>query len=164
MCRYGLLRRGTACLGQGGYPLSTAWRRLGRLDLAYEVDAGLERSIAFLPLSRAHLTWVLVDELSSLDLTEQFASVTTDTVVVDLCNLDLALWVEEECTTVSLTRLFAEDTHSVGELEGHISEHRILYTCDRIRSVSPCLVNKVGVGANRIDIYTESLELFVVVS
>ena len=137
----------------GGYPLCTARRMLGRLDLAYEVDAGLERSIAFLPLSGADLTWVLVDELSSLDLAEEFASVTTDTVVVDLCDLDLALWVEEERTTVSLTRLFAEDTHSVGELEGHISEHRILYTCDRIRSVGPSLVYEVLVGADGVDVY-----------
>ena len=106
---------------------------------------------------------MFVDELSSLDLAEEFACVTTDTVVVDLSNLQLAIGVEEEGTTVSLTRLFAEDAEGSRELEGHVSEHRVLDLADRIGSVSPCLVDEVRVGADGVDVYAESLELSIVV-
>ena len=134
------------------------------LDLTDEVDAGREGSVAFLPLSRADLTRVFVDELSSLDLAEEFGSVTTDTVVVDLSDLQFAIRIEEEGTTVSLTRFFAEDAESAREFEGHISEHRVFDLADGVGSVSPSLVDEVRVRADGVDIYTKRLELCIVVS
>ena len=79
------------------------------LDLPYEVDARREGSVPFLPLSGADLTWVFVDELSSLDLAKELASVTTDTVVMDLSYLEDTVGVVEEGTTVSLASLFDHD-------------------------------------------------------
>src|SRR5574338_719600 len=59
--------------------------RVGRgLDLAHQIQGGLEGFVAFLPLGGAHLARVGGHVLGGLHLAQQFGGVAADAQVVDL--------------------------------------------------------------------------------
>src|SRR5690554_870228 len=134
------------------------------LDLAYQVQRRSQGCFTLFPLGRANFAGVSRHILGSLDLTQQLLRIATDTTGVDFNNLDLAFGVDHEGAAVSQASFFDHHIKVAGNQAGRITDHWVLDLANFGRAVVPRLVGEVGVGRNCIDLYTQLLELVVVVS
>ena len=75
----------------------------GVLQLANQIQAGLQGLRAGLPLGGAHLVAVLVDELAGLQLAEQLVGVAAHVAGADLVGNDTALGIHDEAAALGQT-------------------------------------------------------------
>ena len=116
------------------------------LDFTNQINAWLQCFSTLFPLSWAHFARVISHEDSSFYLANQFVCITTAAVVLDFCNLDLALRIHEESTAISHTIFFNHHTKATRENTCRVGQHRIVDLADAFRSIVPCLVYEVRVG------------------
>lgn len=133
------------------------------LDFTYEIDAGLKGSFALLPFGGAYLAVVGGNELGGLYLAEKLLGVTADAVVLNLDKLDETFGIADERAAVGHAVLFDHHTKRAGKESGGVSQHRILDFLDCGGGIVPCLVDEVGVGADRVDLHAEFLEFGIFV-
>src|SRR5690606_29759233 len=131
------------------------------LDLADQVQRGLQGFSTFFPLGRAHFTGVSSDVLSSLHLAQQLGSHTADAVVVHFHHLDVAFGVDHEGTAQCDALFFDQHFEVAGQGVGGGTDHRLVDLADGGRRVVPCLVREVRVGGNSVDLDAQLLELCV---
>src|SRR6202795_4096066 len=117
-----------------------------RLDLADQVERGLERVGAGRPLRGAHFTRMRSDVLRALYLAQQFLRVPADAVVVHFHHFDLALRIDDECAAVGKAILFDEHFEITRERRGRIADQRVLHLLDGVGGVMPGLVREVRIG------------------
>ncbi len=103
-------------------------------------------------------------ELGCLDLAQQFASVTTDAVVVHFAQDDLTFRVDQESATQGHAFVFDHHIEIAAQAAIGIAQQRVLDLGDGRRAVGPCLVGEVVVGRNAVDFHAQFLELGIAVS
>ena len=134
------------------------------LELADEVDAGLEGFLALLPFCGANFAVVSGYKLSSLYLAHEFVGVTADAVVLDFSHLDLTFGIDEERAAIGHTFFFNVHAEAFSERAEGIGEHGVLNLLDAVGSVVPCLVNEVRVAAHGEHFHAHSLQFLVLFS
>lgn len=137
--------------------------RFKSLDFADQIETRLERGRSWSPLRRANLTGVRRGKLRRLYLTYELFGVTSDAIVLNLGELDLAFWIHDEGAAISETVFLDVDPESAAQVPGRIGEHRVFDLLNRRRSVMPCLVNEVRIRAHGIDLDAHGLELVIFV-
>ena len=79
-------------------PFFIQFRIISELDLADQINGGLQSLLTGFPFSRANHSGICFDELGSLNLTEKFFGVAADAFVMNFADNDTALGVDHECT------------------------------------------------------------------
>ena len=103
------------------------------------------------------------DVLGGLDLADQLGGVAAHALAADLHDLDDTLRIDDERAAVGQALALAHHAEVVGDGAVGVTDHRELDLADGVGGVVPRLVGEVGVGAHRVDLDTELLELGVVV-
>ena len=131
------------------------------LQLAHQVQAGLQGLRAGLPLGRAHLISVLRHKLAGLDLPQQFIGVAAHIAGVDLIGYDLPLGVYNETAPLRHAVGLDIDLEIFGQAVGGVGQHGEPDLLDALRGVVPGLVDIVCVAGNGVDLAARGLELVV---
>src|SRR5262249_55825774 len=105
-------------------PVALAWT-LG-LDLADQVQRGLQRGSTFFPLGGANFTGMSGDVLGGLDLAQQVLGVTADAFGGDFHGLDHAVRVDDVGAAVGQAFVFAQDFEVAADRQGRVADHRVL--------------------------------------
>ena len=133
------------------------------LDLANQVDGGLEGFLAFFPLGGANFARVGSGVLGSLELAQGFGDVAGDFVGMHFHGLDRAAGVDHE--RAAQCQAFFRDVHAevVGQLVRGVAHQEELGLADGVRRFVPDLVAEVRVGGDDEHFGVGFLELGVVV-
>ena len=70
--------------------------KLGGLDFSDQIERRYQRLSAGRPFGRTDLSWVSRDVLCCLNFAQQLCRVTTDAVVMNFGDFDLAFWIDDE--------------------------------------------------------------------
>ncbi len=101
--------------------------------------------------------------LSRFNFADQVRCVTANAFSGDFDSLDDALWVNNEGTAIRQTFVFAHDFEVTGQCASWVADHRVFDFCDGFGRTVPGFVGKVRVGRNRVDVYAQFLQFFVMV-
>ena len=145
-------------------PFFIQFRIISELDLADQINGGLQSLLTGFPFSRANHSGICFDELGSLNLTEKFFGVAADAFVMNFADNDTALGVDHECTALSKTGAFDHNAEVAGHLACRIAEHREFDFLDGLGRIVPSLVCEVCIGGNGINFTANLLELCIVSS
>src|SRR5690606_37655271 len=138
-----------------GYFTKALFALQSALDLADQVQRGLQGLSAFFPLSGADFARVSGDVLSSLNLAQQLGSHTADAVVVHFHDLDDAFRVHHERTAQGNAFFFDQHFEVARQRLGGVTDHRVVDLADCCGRVVPCLVREVRIGRHSVDLDTQ---------
>ncbi len=101
--------------------------------------------------------------LCRFDFAQQVGCVTANTFSGNFDGLDDALRVNDKGATVSQTFVFTHVFKVTGQGASRVTDHRVFDFGDGFRAAVPRFVGEVGVGRDRVNVYAQLLQFFVVI-
>ena len=101
--------------------------------------------------------------LSRFHFAQQVRCITADTFSGNFDSLDNALRVNNEGRAVCQAFIFTHVVEVTGQGASRVADHRVFDFRDSFRAAVPRFVGEVGIGRNRVNVYAQLLQFFVVV-
>ena len=129
------------------------------LDFSGDLDRWSECLGSECPLRRTCRPWVCFHELESGDLADEFLRVATERAACHLDTTTDSVWIDDEGSTSSDTRLLVEDVIESCDLSGVVSEHEIWEVLHEAFVLDPCAVREDSICTHGEDSDSHLVEL-----